>query len=213
MESSSHLWHYTSLENLEKILTDGFKLSTGDGERYDYLDKGDMSFMRVCFTNMGINDNDIHCGKYGQCFIGFTNDWVNRNQICPVIYCREQGRLTSILKEVMKQIDPITAQKLCQYCKQYSDYESENYNGPYQGDRWKLRRYDEHEWRYVPNGYSEEYLTFSALDVYAIYVTSKKEQRSLENKFPAYKGKVKVLKTKKNKMSNEEKWEAWKDEI
>lgn len=194
MEKSSHLWHYTSFENVGKILNEGLKLSIGDGERYDYLGRSDMQFLRICFTNMGIDDNAIHISKYGKCFIGFNNDWVNQHHICPVIYCRQNGKLTNILKSVMSKVDSVTAQKLCQYCKQYSDYESDNYNGPYEGDIVKLRRYDEHEWRYIPDGYSQEYLKFTEDDVFAIYVTSAKEKKLLEKDFPKYKGKIKIFK-------------------
>lgn len=204
MASSSHLWHYTSFDSLKKILENGLKPSVGDGERYDYLGKENMSFLRVCFTNMGIEDNDIHSGKFGSCFIGFMNEWVNRNHICPVIYCREEGKLTKLLKQIMDQVDPLTAQKLCQYCKQYSDYGCESYNGPYLGDKVKLRRYDEHEWRYIPNGYSEEYLTFSEDDVFAIYVTSLNERKLLEDKFPKYIGKIKVIGEKEKSVNMSE---------
>lgn len=193
MESSSHLWHYTSFENMKKILKEGLKLSAGDGDRYDYLGKGNMKFMRVCFTNMGIEDNEIHISKFDNCFIGFNNKWVNDNHICPVIYCRNEGGLTRVLKDVMEQVNPITAQKLCQYCKQYSDLASDGYNGPYKGDKQKLRRYDEHEWRYVPEGYSQEFLTFDPKDVFAIYVSSESQKVLLEKEFPDYKEKIKVF--------------------
>lgn len=192
MGSSSHLWHYTSFEDMKKILKEGLKLSVGNGDRYDYLGKGNMKFMRVCFTNTTIKETDISTSKLDKCIIGFDNSWVNNNPIYPVIYYQEGDRLANVLREVMEQVDPITAQKLCQYCKQYSNPVCDN-NTSCQGDMPKLYLDDEHEWRYIPEGYSQEFLTFDPKDVFAIYVSDVSQRALLEKEFPIYKGKIKVL--------------------
>ncbi len=148
--------------------------------------------MRVCFTNTTIKETDISTSKLDKCIIGFDNNWVNNNPIYPVIYYQEGDRLANVLREVMEQVDPITAQKLCQYCKQHSSPVCDN-NASYLGDMPKLYRDNEHEWRYIPEGYSQEFLTFDPKDVFEIYVNNESQKELLENEFPIYKDKIKVL--------------------
>ena len=190
MFNSSHIWFHTTEYDIEEILENGLKLRLGDLEHYSYLGQGDMQFMKISFTNMDIDDNLLHrCKLYG-CYIGFDNDWVNRNHISPVIYCHKDSKLTKVLKQVINKLDPQTAQNLCQYCVQYND--SDCYQGLCENNGMKLR-HNEQEWRYIPDGYSQEYLEFDVKDVFAIYVTSKVTKSLLENQFPTDTEKIKLL--------------------
>ncbi len=187
MASSTKLWHYTYYPELQSILKDGyFRPSEGKGERYDYLDCSDKKFKRVCFTNMSTKDNKTHKGKYGDCCIGFNNNWANKNKLSPIIYCRKEGRLTQLIKRILARIDKEDKDLLLQYCKPYSDYNHDNKD---KSKREKLRRYDEQEWRYIPEQDGDT-LKFTQEDVYRIYVPESANKTQLEKQYPKYKGKI-----------------------
>ncbi len=187
MASSSILWHYTNSKSLRSILKFGYlKPSDKTSERYDFLNCGEQKFKKVCFTNMSIKKNNIHKEKYGDYCIGFNNKWVNENRLSPIIYCREKGNLTELIKNILGQINKEDKKLLLKYCKPYSDY------NPTFKDKSKkelLRRYDEHEWRYIPES-DTDVLKFTFQDVFKIYVPEQ-EEKDWKNQFPNYKDKIK----------------------
>jgi len=193
MASSSNVWHYTNFNALKEILKYGYLLpSEGGGERYDFLGKGQRYFKRVCLTNLNQNNNKTHRKKFGDCCIGFKNKWANNNKLCPVIYCRRNGKLTELIKNILKQIDPKGQELLLQYCKQYSDYD------PHKKDidqRDILRRYDEQEWRYIPES-DDDVLKFNKEDISKIYVPSETYKEELSKLYPKYEDIIHISKNR-----------------
>ena len=151
-----------------------------------------MDYKKVCLTNLSISDNLTHKDKFGCCFVGFYNDRVNRNNICPVIYCRNEGRLSQILKRILDKIPKEDQELLLKYIKPYSDFDSNNYDGPLL-DRKHLRRYDEQEWRYVPE-HDGDVLRFTPNDVYKVFVQTEEQKLELAKTSPTYANKITVLK-------------------
>lgn len=188
MPSSFYLWHYTNEDGINGILTSqSFNpfLTKGE-ERFDYLEQQPRRICKVCFTNISlshIKDLDRHKNTYGNYIIGLYPRWVKANRISPVIYCKKEALITDILKKAITQCP-----ELLNFCKQYSDYEKRMPKIR----RNELRRYDEQEWRYVPEKNTEEHLLrFTPEDVYRIYVPNRQEQERLKKIFPAYKDKIK----------------------
>lgn len=195
MASSTKIWHYTNWDSLQNILATEFLLPSNRGEeRYDFIDPNiSIDYKKVCLTNMSTDDNRIHKRKYGDYFIGFENHWVDHNQICPIIYCREKGKLTELLIRITNKISREDRDELLTYIKPYSDFESDQYHGP-QGDMENLRRYDEHEWRYIAK-HDNDVLKFTPNDVFRIYVQTDDEKKILQQNFPKYANKIHSLMT------------------
>ena len=181
MRSSVYLWHYTtSIASVKNILKNGFDLSrcTKIGEGVPYLrnDHDQISITRVCFTNVSPLDVDkVHIDKYGEYCIGFKREWINSQNINPVIYCTKDGILTKLLKPIVQT--NITLYKLC---KQYSDYNSENaiIDDRFPNTLDHLRYYDEHEWRYITDE-SNGSLTFETHDVFEIWVKNEADKEEI----------------------------------
>lgn len=199
MASSSYLWHYTKFENLKKILETQYILPSECNERYDFLGLDNLSFKEACFTNIDFENNQIHKDKFKGCCIGFENEWVNDHKICPMIYCRRNGQLTDLLKKLLSndEIDVHDRRLLQKFIKPYSDFGSEGYNPKDDEivDKEHLRRYDEYEWRYIPE-YENDVLKFNTKDIVCIYVDTIEHKIELQNEFPKYADKVEVMKNK-----------------
>ena len=195
MASSIYLWHYTrNCEGLQNILKKGFLINEMK-ETFEYLNYRDPTgsstkiIKAVCFTNLSEEiDVKNHIDKYGLYAIGLTQSWANKHKISPVAYLRKEGKLTEILKaEILK------VPQLLNYCKQYSDYESDWCNDD---DKDKsinvLRRYDEREWRYIPDKESEKYLKFNLFGVYQIIVPTKSDKCKIAESCKDYISKIRV---------------------
>lgn len=189
MISSRYLWHYTkSITTVKDILKNGFDLSlcTKIGEGVPYLrdDYDLISITRVCFTNVSPLDVDkVHIDKYGEYCIGFTREWINRQNISPVIYCTKDGILTKLLKPIVQ-----TDIQLYKLCKQYSDYNSDNAikDDRYPNTMNHLRYYDEHEWRYITDQ-DNGFLTFEKDDVFEIWVRKESDREEILKDLSLYK--------------------------
>ena len=190
MEVSDYIWHCTQeFDVLKLILTNGFDLSLctkSDGVDYLGIDQSTIPITRVCFTNIDPRYSARHQMYYGLYGIAFRNDWLNKNHICPVIYCRKEGLLTKELKKIVA--DNLTIYK---YCKQYSDYNSENRNPYYENDKISARYYEEHEWRFVTDDNSGK-LSFEVKDLASICVTSEDEKNELISMNPQYKDIIEI---------------------
>ena len=190
MISSSKLWHYTSFDNLKLILKcEYLRPSNSSCERYDFISPNiSLDYKKVCLTNLSTDDNRIHKSKYGECYIGFNNSWVDDKQICPIIYCRRNGKLTKLLQRIIQDISDADRNELLQYIKPYSDYKTDPYEGP-NGGMEELRRYDEREWRYISQ-FEDDVLDFEMDDIYRIYVPTDRNMNDLKAEFPAYASKI-----------------------
>lgn len=169
-------------------------LRTKGKERYDYLDCENRRIPKVCFTSISqsnVVDTNIHRGKYGQCCIGLTQSWGKEKQLNPIIYCRKNSLLTNILKPIVAQYP-----ELLNFCKQYSDA------GDQCSEEMKreLRRFDEREWRYIPQDqdYSSK-LSFGPRDVKYIYVENEEQKEELRKICKKYIRKIKVHPNNKSK--------------
>lgn len=201
MASSSHLWHYTHYDSLQQILTTKHICPSVCEERYDYIGMENRSYKMACFTNISIKDNKTHTDKYGDCCIGFKNSWVNRYKICPIIYCRVDGRLTGVLRSILSEESKVSGddkELLLKYIKPYSDLNSEGRipRKDEKVDKVHLRRYDEYEWRYIPTDDSDV-MDFDTDDIYRIYVDSEENMTELQAMFPTFAKKIKISKQKK----------------
>ncbi len=186
MASSTNLWHYTNYEALRNILKDGcLKPSDKTSERYDFLNCKKKKFQKICLTNISIEDSKMHRVKYGDYCIGFKNKWVKENRISPIIYCRKEAKLTELIEKILTKIDKEDKELFLKYCKPYSDCNSKCKD---ENKRELLRRYDEHEWRYIPES-DTDVLKFTPQDVSKIYVPKSKEE-DLKKQIPDYKEKI-----------------------
>ncbi len=187
MASSSYLWHYTKEMGLKGILKNqAFDPSfSKKKERFDYLGQGEKVIPKVCFTNISgkvFKDSCRHRNKYGRYVIGLKLSWARANGLNPIIYCRKDSALTNEIKNIIK-----SCPTLLPYCKQYSDCKSTD---P-QERKLQLRRYDEREWRYIPQNGGDK-LYFSIDDIHAIYVPAF-DVNAMKKEYPTYAKKIKTL--------------------
>ncbi len=156
--SPDTLFHFTpSLDNLLGILKDTFYPRYCYDE-FDLVDNDSQTFLEdaipmVCFCDIPLSLLIHHIETYGQYGLGMTKEWGLRKGLNPVIYFNKNSHLAKnynvLTKDLMWQRSP-TAKAF---------KETTGYMKPYEGILYrdgkatveKVRFYDEHEWRYLPD--------------------------------------------------------------
>jgi len=215
--STGYITHFTpKFESLHSILQTGFRPSVGNGEplrfKMDYFelrmisnileeaintDTEKRNIPMVCFCDIPWRLSKYHRHQYGNYAISLTKSWAKSNFITPISYYFEDTTLHTILFSIQNQypklrdalkgkdIPDSATQSLGILDRCISDLFK--YTKPYnEGDK---KYYDEREWRYIPNTYSDDdnswqersYLTFSIEDIHEITVTNSKERSKINS--------------------------------
>jgi hypothetical protein len=210
--SSNHVTHFTpKFGTLLKILKQGFRPSFCNEsliylKEYEELEAltrliglelpsiENVQIPMVCFCDIPIDHSYSQRKLYGKYGISLNKDWAISKWITPVTYIAENTKNHSLLFSIYALVDNAinfhrTDERntednpylvnLKENILKYMDYVKPYYN--FTDNR---KYYDEREWRYIPDNFSEEdsenperYLKFLLNDVYQIIVTSADERR------------------------------------
>ena len=214
--STGHITHFTpKFETLQCILETGFKPSICEEPlrfKKDYFELRMISEIleesinpdiekenipMVCFCDIPWRQAKYHRREYGNYAISLNKSWAKSNFITPISYYFEDTHSHTILFSIQnqytklresledKEIPDVAHQSLGILDRCISDLFK--YTKPYNEGGKKY--YDEREWRYIPNTYSEDdntwqersYLKFSIADIHEVTVTSANERRMINN--------------------------------
>lgn len=180
--SSPNLYHFTkNIETVKEILQCQYFKVSDCVELYPFLMDASRNVTKktipmVCFCDIPRKAREYHKKRYGYYAIAMNKEWANKHKICPVIYCREHGYITDVIKKIVGLKNTEDIKSIIKYCKPYYGKEwikneqkiSDNY----------IRFYDEREWRYIPQD-NEKELRFTMNDVKWVLVTSEQEKDEL----------------------------------
>ncbi|MFZ2339751.1 MAG: abortive infection system antitoxin AbiGi family protein [Bacteroidales bacterium] len=209
--SSNHVTHFTPKFNtLLKIIEQGFKPSYCNEspiylKEYEELEAltrlveavlpniENVRIPMVCFCDIPIKQSYSQRKIFGKYGISLKKDWAMSNWITPVTYVAENTKNHSILFSIyalvenairfhrsdeFKNDDNPYLIALQNRIQNYMDYVK-----PYFNFKDNRKYYDEREWRYIPDNFSEEdredpekYLKFQLNDIYQINVTTAEER-------------------------------------
>ncbi len=160
--SPDSLFHFTPcLNNLLGILDktfyprycyENFELTRRMTQLIEWVHLIDAALPMVCFSDIPLSQLMSHIEIYGKYGLGMSKEWGIREGLNPVIYFNKNSHLAKKIHALL--IDSpgdSTAQAyrgIMQYLKPYK-------GTLYRGGRpvkENVRFYDEHEWRYVPDG-------------------------------------------------------------
>lgn len=167
--SANTLFHFTPrYDTLIKILQSRFfpRLCLEKGMWHP----GDKKWAipMVCFCDIPLSNISEHTHKYGNYAIGIKKSWAIEQGVTPILYVHDKssfiGHGLDALKwslELSKKDDEHLSERLAKVMsmffmmKPYEGYQERN------GDRNKVRFYDEREWRYIPpiEGHHLNFLT------------------------------------------------------
>ncbi len=156
--SPDTLFHFTpSLENLLGILKNTFYPRFCYDE-FDLVDNDPQTFLEdalpmVCFCDIPLSLLINHINTYGNYGLGMTKEWGLRKGLNPVIYFAKNSHLA-------KNYNVLTQDLVWHHSPTAKAFqETMGYMKPYEGTLYrngkatveKVRFYDEHEWRYLPD--------------------------------------------------------------
>jgi len=229
--SSNNVSHFTKkFSTLLKILENGFRPSFCNEspiyrKEYEELEAltrlleielpniNDVEIPMVCFCDFPIKHSYKHRKLYGMYGIGLTKRWAISNWITPVTYVAENTKNHSTLYSIYSQIERAKNFHRDDQCNnpdnphliimESSFYRFLDYVKPYYNLKENRKYYDEREWRYIPDHFTQEdlenperYFKYQFKDLYQITVTSADERRQviklLRNKFSM--GSKKIIK-------------------
>eukprot|EP01038_Epipyxis_sp_PR26KG_P018728 gene18728-26488_t len=168
------LFHFTTKENLETILSKTFKVSYAREHIHGGRKKKEFAIPMVSFSDLRLSELKQNIGTYGKFGIGMTKEWAISNGLNPVMYASKESLFTEkfisgiedLFKLVAKSNDTTGI-----FEKAYNNTINtlryiKNYKGDLiRPDKPTKKNYvfaNEREWRYVPP-ISGQYLAFIAL--------------------------------------------------
>ncbi|MBN1176614.1 MAG: hypothetical protein JXA51_02930 [Dehalococcoidales bacterium] len=155
--STNSLFHFTpSLQNLLGILENTFipsycyeDVSLLDPEE----DSVNLAVPMVCFCDIPLSQIAGHMDTYGKYGIGMTKDWGAIKRLDPVIYIAKDSLVAQqfniLTNNLLFNVDE-HGKGLRDILRRIKPYEGQLYRGGLPVSQ-KVRFYDEHEWRYVPD--------------------------------------------------------------
>ena len=176
--SSPNLYHFTrKLEYLKGILKDKkFRVSICK-ERYPFIQKNLIrDIPMVCFCDLPKGARETHKERYGYYAISFKKEWANKYKICPVIYCRQKGKVSDYIRMIYNNplVNKQLKDGLLNYCKPTRGIEFIK-----EQQKWsdyKVKFLDEREWRYTPKKNDvNTSLPFTLDDILNVYVKDETE--------------------------------------
>ncbi|NMF24143.1 abortive infection system antitoxin AbiGi family protein [Alistipes shahii] len=188
--SSPNLYHLTKkFEYLRAIVQNKYFKVYYVLETFFFIENS-MRFAipMVCFTDLPKGVRGKHRARYGDYGIVLKKEWARNNGICPVLYCKKDGKLTETIR-VIYHTAPKLQMRLLSYCKPYYAHYYNREQGKWSDNN--VRFYDEREWRYVPDFNIEDIknvrageefegiISFTDNDVVRIYVTSEAEKNQI----------------------------------
>ena len=105
--SAHTLFHFTYNKNsLLSILKNGLYVRYSL-ENFESLinDKAEIVFPMICFCDIPLSHVRRHTNTYGKYAIGLSKSWGMKNQINPIIYTYPNSATTSILNDVVENIE------------------------------------------------------------------------------------------------------------
>lgn len=174
-----------SRSSLENILIEKFKVSyCKETFKLANIPSGNLYFPMISFCDLPIGLTKDHIDKYGNFAIGMTKEWGIKNKLNPVLYLENNSNITSDINNQLDNLNTIldALTKLAEDGKQLTIKKNVNVKNifesikknsnshknllrfvkNYQGDLIRGNKtykdykfYDEREWRFVPDIYSE----------------------------------------------------------
>jgi hypothetical protein len=181
-ESPIYLKEYEELEALTRLT----------GSELPNIE--DVQIPMVCFCDIPIKHSYAQRKLYGKYCISLKKDWAISKWITPVTYLAENTKNHSLLFSIYALVDNAINFHRSDECSTKDNPYLINLKGsilkymdfvkPYYNFTHNRKYYDEREWRYIPDSFSQEdsenperYLKFQISDVYQIIVTSADERR------------------------------------
>jgi len=163
------LFHFTSKENLWKILRNTFLVSYSREKIVGGKTSIEFYTPMVSFCDLRISELKDHMEKYGNYGIGLTKDWANKNGLNPVFYVNKSSPFTRNYIRSMKNMEqhvekvPGLIGKIMAESSYVDILSTYNYIKNYEGDLKRkkgtitknYRFADEREWRFVPTANSK----------------------------------------------------------
>ena len=178
------LFHFTTKNNLNKILEDSFKISYARERILGGKREKEFAVPMVSFSDLRLSELKNNIGTYGKFGIGLTKDWAINNGLNPVMYVSKDSLFTenfmAAIEDIFKMVinSPNTSGKNeIAYNNAMNTFRYiKNYKGDLiRRDKKIVRDYvfaNEREWRYVPP-MSEKYLAF--IPIHRIYTEQQKK--------------------------------------
>lgn len=111
----------------------------------------------VCFCDIPLSNIAQHTQKYGNYAIGIKKDWAIEQGVSPILYVHEKSRIVDQCRDALAWSierndvdDVITDERAARLISMF--YMMKPYEGveSLTGQSYKIRYYDEREWRYIP---------------------------------------------------------------
>jgi hypothetical protein len=157
--SSSTLFHFTpKAEFLISILTNEFQPRYCLEKFHLGRKKIEIGIPMVCFCDIPLSSIKNHVETYGSYGIGMTKEWIQRNNLNPVMYLEKDSKLSNNLFNILIELQKDELHQYADWKVVRKSYvEVIRYIKPYQGDFLRgsalikaVKFYDEREWRYTP---------------------------------------------------------------
>ncbi len=151
----------------------------------------------VCFCDLPKGARETHKERYGYYAISFKKEWANKYKICPVIYCRQKGKVSDYIRMIYNNplVNKQLKDGLLNYCKPTRGIEFIK-----EQQKWsdyKVKFLDEREWRYTPKKNDvNTSLPFTLDDILNVYVKDETEISELFGLID--KAKIKVSSKKQS---------------
>lgn len=169
------LFHFTTKQSLENILSETFKISYARERIHGGRKKKEFAVPMVSFSDLRLSELKQNIGTYGKFGIGMTKEWAIRKGLNPVMYASKESLFTSnfisgiedLFKLVNKYNDTTGRFEIAYNNTINTLRYIKNYKGDLiRTDKPIKRNYvfaNEKEWRYVPP-ISDNYLAFVPID-------------------------------------------------
>ncbi len=210
--SSNHVTHFTpGFDTLLKIIEQGFRPSFCNEspvylKEYEELmaltrfvkaelpNIEDVRIPMVCFCDIPIKLSFLQRKLFGMYGIALKKDWAISKWITPITYVAENTKNHSLLFSIYALAENAINFHRSDECNtednpylinlQNSIQKYMDFVKPYFNFSDNRKYYDEREWRYIPDNFSEDdrentekYLKFQLNDIYQIIVTTADERR------------------------------------
>ncbi len=158
--SPDSLFHFTPhYKNLIGILENTFYPRYCYDE-FDLVDNDQQPFIEdavpmVCFCDIPLSQLISHINTYGKYGLGMSKEWGIRRGLNPVIYFNKNSYLAKKLSLIVNStrwiMDNPSREPVNEAMMYFKPYEGTLYRSGH-SLRENVRFYDEHEWRYMPDG-------------------------------------------------------------
>jgi len=179
------LFHFTTKQSLENILSETFKVSYARECIYAGRKRKEFAVPMVSFSDLRLSELKQNIGTYGKFGIGMTKEWAIKKGLNPVMYASKESLFTSnfisgieVLFKLVNESNDTTGQFEIAYNNTINTLRYiKNYKGNLIRQNKPIKRNyvfaNEKEWRYVPP-ISDNYLAFVSIN--KIKTSAQKEE-------------------------------------